>query len=169
METEEQKYLWKRRSDVKIHALTNRIYQQERQRIFEMREGLIKALSLVCGSLAFANIATPNIVLLCGAAVVIGNSLSLVFGFGNKARDAARRSAEWTALDRQIDAAGERSFTEAQLDEWKARCSEIESGEPALHPGLFERSYLRACESIGAVPTAKSSAWNRRRPAILLP
>jgi hypothetical protein len=91
-----------------------------------------------------------------------------VFGWGSKARDAAKRSAEWARLERDIEAAGERSFTEAQLADWVAKCNDLEAGEPAFHPGLWERCYLRACENLGHKPSDPSSKWTRWRPAIVV-
>lgn len=55
-------YLWNRRAAIQLRALMNRIYYQERQRIFEMREGLVKVIAILGGSLAFANIADPVVV-----------------------------------------------------------------------------------------------------------
>jgi hypothetical protein len=68
-------YLWQRRYDVKVCALMNRIYYQERQRIFEW----------------------------CAAFITASSTASLVFGYGNKARDSVKRSAEWAKLERDIE------------------------------------------------------------------
>jgi hypothetical protein len=148
----------------------NRMYYQERQRIFEFREGVGKAVSLIAGSVAFANVTDTEIVRFASAFVAIAGASSLVFGFGSKARDSAKRSAEWAQLERDIESAGERDFVESQLNEWAARCNEIEAGEPAPHPGLLERCYLRACAALGSTPSpSKLSWWQRVRPALLIP
>lgn len=161
MPQEEHDYLWKRRHHIKLRALTNRFYQQERQRIFEFREGAIKAASIIASSVAFANLSSPEIIRYCAAVVAAGSICSLVFGFGAKARDGARRSSEWVLLERDIEAAGERGFTEEQLNLWSARTNEIEAGEPAANQCLLERCYLRACEALGATPEGKSK-WHHR-------
>ncbi len=161
-------YLWDRRQALKLRALTNRLYQQERSRLLELREGLVKAASLIAGSVALSRVVDPQVVSLCVAAIFAGTSASLVFGWGAKSRDAMRRAVEWTSLERDIDAAGERGFTEAQLNTWSARACEIEVGEPAMNPGLHERAYGRACESLGLAPVRAATWWQRHRPALVL-
>jgi hypothetical protein len=170
MEKEEFDYLSNRRSDIRLRALMNRMYYQERQSIFEFRDGAAKAISLISGSIAFANVANPMIVKWAAAAVTITGIASLVFGFGNKARESAKRSAEWALLERDMESTGERDFTEQDLNDWAARCNEIEAGEPAPHPGLLERCYLRACAALGSTPSpSKLSLWQRIRPAMFIP
>ena len=161
-------YLWKRRCNVQQRALTNRIYYQERQRIFEMREGLVKIISLVAGSVAFAKVSEPRLVEWCAVAITGSSVASLVFGFGNKVRDSVKRSSDWALLERDIESAGERNFTEEQVDKWTARCNEIEAGEPAAHKALLERANIRACEAMGSNP-GKVSWWTRYRPVFFIP
>lgn len=147
-------YLHQRRFDVRLRALANRLYQQERQRRFELLEGGVKVLSLVAGSVAFWRVATdPEVVKWAAAVLFVLTAMSLVFGWGNKARDGARRASEWATLERDIEAAGERGFTEQQLAEWFARCNEIEIGEPPQHRILWERCYLRATKTLGGTPS----------------
>lgn len=95
MSDENDKYLWQRRYDIKVRALTNRMYYQERQRIFDQREGFIKAASILAGSFAFAKVTDPKIIQWCAVIITGGSTLSLVFGYGNKARDSAKRSSAW--------------------------------------------------------------------------
>lgn len=145
----------------------NRMYYQERQRIFEFRDGIVKVIALLAGSVAFSRIADPRVVQWCAAIITVSSAASLVFGFGTKARDSAKRSSEWTLLERDIEARGERSFDEDDLSKWAARCNELEAGEPAGHPGLLERCNLRACEVMGSTP-GKLTLWQRYRPAIII-
>ncbi|AQV94781.1 hypothetical protein BJN34_12910 [Cupriavidus necator] len=165
----EYTYLWGRRYDLKVRALMNRMYYQERQRIFEWREGAIKAASIVAGSFAFANVASPEIIKSCAATIAVLTTASLVFGFGNKARDSAKRTTEWIQLERDINAAGERDFTESQLDQWSARANEIESGEPAAHRLLLERCNERAVEALGGKLDRKLNALQRALPIFRIP
>lgn len=160
-------YLWNRRCDIRQRVLANRIYHQERQRIFDLREGVVKVVSILAGSLAFAKVANQEIVQWAAAAIATSSAASLVFGFGGKSRDSAKRSAEWTLIERDIEARGERAFTEEDINKWAAWCNEIEAGEPAAHPGLFERCNDRACEAMGSNP-GKISFWRRHRPAIFI-
>ncbi|WP_143054440.1 hypothetical protein [Massilia timonae] len=149
---EDFEYLWNKRCDVQLRALTNRLYYQERQKIFEWRDGIVKVISILAGSVAFGNVTHALVIQWCAAIVTISSAASLVFGFGNKARDSAKRSAEWALLEKSIEEQGERTFIEADLAKWTARCNEIEAGEPAAHPALFEECYQRACSSLGSKP-----------------
>lgn len=163
----ELEYLWNRRSDIRQRVLANRIYHQERQRIFELREGFVKIISIVASSVTFVKIAHPQWIQWCAAAITGASAASLIFGFGAKARDSAKRSSDWALIERDIEARGERGFDEEDLNKWAARCNEIEAGEPAAHPALFERCNLRACEVMGSKP-GKVSFWRRHRPAIFI-
>jgi hypothetical protein len=165
----EWEYLHKRRFDIRLRCLTNRFYQQDRARVHELREGLVKAASLIAGSVAIAAIGNPDIVRWCAAVVFCGTAASLVFGWGPKARDAGRRAAEWTSLERDIEAAGERRFTEVQVDTWAARCNEIENGEPAPNKVLLERTYRRACQSLGVQAATGGPLGANWRPYVVLP
>lgn len=149
-------YLWSRRSGLKVRVLSNCMYQQDRARVHELREGMAKAASLVAGSVALSRVVPAQWIEWCLALICAVTTLSLVFGWGAKSRDASRRATEWMALDRDIEAAGERAFTEEQLSAWYARAAEIEFGEPAMNPALWERAYLKACEALGATPGEKA-------------
>lgn len=163
-------YLWKRRAAIQLRALMNRIYYQERQRIFEMREGVVKVIAILGGSLAFANIADPALVQWSAAVITASTAASLVFGFGAKARDSAKRNSEWALLERDIELAGQRDFTETDLAKWAARCNEIEAGEPAAHAGLMERCYQRACTALGQTPeqVVVLTFWQRHCPPVVI-
>lgn len=163
----EWKYLHQRHFDVRLRVRMNRIYQQRRQALMELREGLVKAASLVAGSVALANVADESIVKLAALVIFVGTASALVFGWGAKARDAARRTCEWVALERDIDAAGARNFSEAQLDLWTGRCCDIEAAEPEGNAFMLERSYRAACLSLGAAP-ARGGPW-RWVPAFIVP
>lgn len=145
-------YLWTRRQNLKLRALSNRLYQQDRARVHELREGAVKAASLIAGSVALANVVDQTTIQVCVSVIFAGTAASLVFGWGVKARDAARRAAEWTALDADIDEAGERTFTEANLDHWAARCSKLEAGEPSCNQGMWQDAFDRACRTLAMKP-----------------
>lgn len=160
-------YLHSVRHQLKMRVLMNRMYQQERARYMEMREGGVKVASLIAGSVTLAAVAAPDVVRACAAVIFAGTAASLVFGWANKSRDASRRAVEWIALDRDIAAAGERHFTEEQLNIWTARCNEIEAGEPAPNPVLLERCYRAAAAALDTQAGAGGPAtW---RPVFMLP
>lgn len=169
MDNAEWEYLCKRRYEIRVRSLSNRIYQQERCRHFEMREGGFKVASLVAGSAVLANAADPLLVTIAACVIFAGTAASLVFGWSRKARDAASRADQWIALDREIEAAGERGFTEAQLDGWAGRCNAIEAGEPAMHAVLFERAYRLALKALGGSATTEGPIGFRWRPVVMLP
>lgn len=153
------RYLWGRRSAVKHAAQTNRLYQLERQQIMEWRENIIKVCSVFGGTLAFTETASDQVRVWAGAAVVFANLMSLVFGYGAKARDASKRTAEWTLLARDIEAAGERDFTEEQIKEWAARCHTIEVGEPIANKWLLVRCSEMSASSMKAKIDAPPRPW----------
>lgn len=164
----EWKYLHDRRFNVRLHVRMNRLYQQRRQVHFELAENALKVASIVMGSAAMATLASPELLQIFGGGLVILASSSLVFGWGNKARDAGRRAVEWAGLERDIEAAGERTFTEAHLAQWCARCADIEATEPAMATRLLERCYRQACESFGVPPSpgGPRAAW---MPDVVVP
>ena len=131
----------------------------------EFREGLVKVASLIAGSVALARVLDPLVITWCIAVIFAGTAGSLVFGWGAKARDAAKRASEWVALDKDIEAAGERHFTEQQLNEWTARCNEVESSEPAANSLLLDECHRRACNALGS----DAESDNRRFRAWLRP
>lgn len=174
MEQTNHEYQWARRHEVVMRALTNRIYQQERQRKMEFRESAIKVVSLIAGSAAVASLPSafsldPRLPAFAGAVVVVATTCSIVFGFALKAQDAAKRATEWAMLDRDINAVGPQDYTSEQVNGWAARCSEIEAGEPAPNLRLLQRSYERACIAIGAQPSQTEGWFRKRVPAILIP
>lgn len=164
-QAQDREFLWGRRQDLLVKALTNRRYQLERQRIMEWREGAVKVASLVAGSAAIARLADSVLPYLAGA-LILPTAAALVFGWGAKARDAAKRAAEWVALETEIHAAGERDFTEAQLNAWQSHATRIESGEPAQNRAMLEWCYRRACEDLDRRPKAVGTLPNWR---LLLP
>lgn len=163
-------YLWKRRSDVRLRAMVNRLYQQERQARLEQREGLVKVASIVLSSVALSKVADAQFVQIAALIVFVASTMSLVLGWGNKSRDASRRHTEWAGLERDIEAVGERGFTETQVTAWFARANEIEATEPVANKVLLERAYLQACTILGVSPSTegsvKAATW---RPVIALP
>lgn len=167
VEKTEHEYLHGRRFDIRVQVRTNRHYQQSRQAAMEFREGLVKVCSLIAGSVALANVTDPQIIQAAAAVIFAGTAAALVFGWGNKARDAAKRFVDWVALERDIDAAGERTFTEADLDAWQARCTAIESGEPAPNVRLLEACYRKACLSLGSTPTPGGVRFHWLPPVII--
>lgn len=162
------KYLCDRRSNIRQRILANRMYYQERQKIFDLREGMVKVFSILAGSAVFAKTVPVEFTPWIGIAITAASAASLVFGFGKKSRDSEKRSAEWALIERDMELCGERAFEEEDLNKWAARCNEVEAGEPAPNRTLFERCNSRACEAMGS-NTAKLHWWLKYRPIILVP
>jgi len=152
-----------------LRVLMNRMYYMERQRIFEFREGFIKAISIVAGSVALAKVANQDVLQFCAAVITLASTISLVFGYGNKARESVKLSTEWANLEHDIDLIGERDFTEDHINIWQARCNEIESGEPPANIGLLEKCYHRAVTTLGGQTDRKQSFWQRYHLPLLVP
>lgn len=160
-------YLWQRRHDIKMRVVTNRLYQLRRSGLFDLREGIVKALSLVAGSVALSRTVPESAVHWCLVVICIGTSASLVFGWGQKSRDAARRATEWATLEQQIEAVGERGFTEEQLNTWAARANEIETTEPSPNHRLLEQCHDRACMVLGGT-TPENKRWGKNLPPLII-
>lgn len=169
MSDTEFNYLWQRRHELKVRVLMNRMYYQERRRIFEWRECVVKAGSIIAGSVAFSNVMNPDVVKFCAAFIGMASIGSLVFSFGAKARDSAQRSAEWISLERSIDLLGERDFNDRDINQWMARAHEIESGEPAAHQRLLDQCYKRACQTLGVSDEHHVHWFKRYMPIVLVP
>lgn len=168
MAEDEYVYLWGRKYNIIVRALSNRFYYQERQRIFELREGLIKAASILAGSVAFSKVFDPSVNQWAVAFITLASTFALVFGYGNKARDSAKRSTEWAQLERDIERIGQRDFTENDINEWASRANDIEAGEPAVHRVLFELCFERANEALGGNAEIKLKKFERYIPSILM-
>ena len=167
MEEAEWQYLHQQRFNLRLRALMNRLYQQERMRRLELREGMVKVASLLAGSAALARVADPLVVTAAAGVVFVGTAAALVFAWGPRARDAARRASDWAVLEMQIEQVGARDFTEDQLTTWAARCNEIEATEAAPHPVLLDRCYRRAVDALDGEASGRPyPAW---WPVLLLP
>ena len=154
-----------------VRVLANRMYQQERQRRFEFREGLVKAASIIASTVAFTNVTNqnPSIIKWCLFLITAFNIFALVFGYGNKARDSGKRASGWTLLERDIELAGERDFTENQINQWVAQCNEIEAGEPASHQILMELCSKRANVALGGEYDLQLTRFQKLSPIVFIP
>lgn len=134
---------WDKRQGLLLRAIANRMYQQHRQNVFEWLENLVKAFSLIFGTTAFANVSNPSLVKFAAAVIVAASILSLVFTWGAKSRDAAKRRDDWIDLEKDIRAAGEYEFGD-ELAGWDKRAVEIEAGEGKVWEQSFEKAEASA-------------------------
>lgn len=159
-------YLCGRRHELLFKVQMNRRYQLGRQAAMEFREGLVKVCSLIAGSVAFAKVSNPDVVQVMAAIIFCGTAASMVWGWGNKSRDASRRASQWIGLLRDIQAAGERTFTEAQLDAWAAEANEIEMSEPPPNRRLLEQAHHDTEKQFQEKPDGHRKPL---APAVLIP
>lgn len=161
---------------IHVRAYANRLYQQDRWRILERRENVVKAASVVLGTAAFADIKgffgqNSELLAVLLLLFVVVNAVALVFQWGAKSRDAAKRSAEWTLLVREMEKAGAAECGPEHLNLWRSRCAEIESGEPSANEYLKWRAIDRACETLDAEKIVPAGRWKnfvRRLPRAFL-
>jgi hypothetical protein len=151
-----------------VRVYANRMYQQDRWRILERRENAVKAASVILGTAAFAEVKgflgnTSEVIAVLILSFVAVNVVALVFQWGNKARDASKRSSEWTLLERDIQEVGEESATTKDINAWRARCAEIEAGEPSINEHLKWRALQRACEAFDVELERSEGRWERVR------
>lgn len=158
--------LWR---DARVRIHTNIAYQQARWRILERRENIIKVISLLSASTAFYDLKTTvqtgagNEVLIAALAlIVLTNAWALVFQWGAKARDAAKRVASWSNLESQILRIGLVDYTEKDLASWDAQASDLEKDEPAANSYLVaraEREARRLYPTIALSKVGKKQSW----------
>ena len=103
---------------------------------------MIKLLSLIGGSAAVTRIATTDLIIAIGLTIAIANALGLVMAYADRSRKHAELACSFKKLEGEIVAAGERDFTEQDLNQWEAKLREIEVGEP---PELS--TLIRMCQN----------------------
>lgn len=147
-----------------FRVYANRLYQQDRWRILERRENFVKAASVVLGTAAFADVkgffgSQPEFVAGLVLAFVTVNVVSLVFQWGAKARDAAKRSGDWTTLERDMQLIGQAGASDDKLNQWRARCAEIETSEPSTNAHMQWLAQQRAAEALDVELEQPESSW----------
>jgi hypothetical protein len=109
---------------------------------------------LLLGSAALVAVTPGGLIKVFAVLVLLGSVSSLVFQWGTKARDAAKRQDEWTSLEKKIVGVGKFDF-ESQLPEWQACAAEIEAGEDAIKKKWFDSSESEARRILKMNPVAR--------------
>lgn len=130
MDTEPD-YLWGRRHSILYRIELSVLYHRKRERFFDFVDKADKSISVIGGSAAFASLGGPEAIKVFAALVAVSATLSLVFGFGEKARRHADHAARFRELESDVISKGERDFTEADLNTWEAKTRSLEITEPA--------------------------------------
>jgi hypothetical protein len=129
--TEEVKqHLWKRRTDILYRIELSVCYHRKRERFFDSLDKFAKAIAVIGGSAAFANLGGDDWLPWIAATVTITSTLSLVIGFAEKSRRHSELANRFGMLASSVVAKGDRGYVEDNLNEWEARTREIEASEP---------------------------------------
>lgn len=127
----EWKHVWERRNEILYRIELSVCYHRKRERYFDFLDKGAKAVAVIGGSAAFANLGGKHDWLqLSAAAVTITSTLSLVMAFSEKARRHAELASRFSMLASSVVAKGDRNFVESDLNDWASRTREIEAAEP---------------------------------------
>jgi hypothetical protein len=130
MTDDKEQYLWKRRHSIVYRARLSSLYHRRRERFFELCDRWIKAIAVIGGASTMAKVLDQDALVLTGAIITVSSAIGLVFGLSERARRHAELAADFKKLEAAIVAAGETTFTEAQLAEWESQAVMLESKEP---------------------------------------
>lgn len=129
--TEHETHLWEKRHDALYRAELSSLYHRSRERFFDGCDRAAKAVAVIGGSAAFANLGGADVVRIAAGLVAVTSTLALVFSLGDRARRHADLAAKFTQLEADIVAKGETAFTEEDVTRWCAQVRQLETGEPA--------------------------------------
>jgi hypothetical protein len=134
--TEEQTYLWGKRHETLYRVELSLMYHHRRERFFVLLDRTTKALAVIFGSAAFANLGGSEMVRWSAAVITITSTLALVAGLTERAQRHAVLAGDYGRLAASIIGCGERGFTETDLNRWLGQQRSIEVGEPRPLTGL---------------------------------
>jgi hypothetical protein len=126
----EKAYLWNRRHSTVYRMELSSCYHRKRERFFDIADKLTKAIAIVGGSVAFANVANASALAIAGITVALTSTLALVFGFADRAKRHSELARNFHQLEAEIVRRGERDFTEEDLNSWDERVRLLEASEP---------------------------------------
>lgn len=156
--TTDDDYLWNKRWALLYRVELSALYHQKRERFFEAADKGGKAVSILGGSAALGRVATPDALVWIAAAITLTSTLSLVFGFSDKARRHAELVRNFKQVEADLLKKGERDFCEADLTECASRIATLEASEPPALGSLVRicqnelaraRGQAEACKQVG--------------------
>ncbi len=127
----EPDYLWNRRHAALYRIELSALYHQKRERFFDFCDRGAKVVSIVGGSAALYKLGTDEVVAIAAALITVVSALSLVLGFGEKARRHSELARNFKQMQAEMLRVGERDYTEDNLRDWEARTALLEASEPA--------------------------------------
>jgi len=134
----DHEYLWGRRSSLLWRTRLSALYHQKHARFFDIFEKVVKAAGVGGGSAAFALAADKDLVRMIGAIVAAMSALSLVFAFGDRNRKHQELAKDFKNLEAAICEAGERGYSEDDINVWEGKYARIEAAEPAALGALVQ-------------------------------
>jgi hypothetical protein len=123
--------LWKRRHEVIYRVELSTLYHQKRERFFELLDKNTKGVAVIGGSAALARLGGDEALVWIAALVTVSSTLSLVWGFADRARRHSDFANRFCMLASSILAKGHQDLTEELVCEWEGRARELEASEPA--------------------------------------
>jgi hypothetical protein len=127
----ESDYLWGRRHAALYRVELSALYHQKRERFFDFCDRGAKVVSIVGGSAALYKLSDNEVVAIAAAAITVVSALSLVLGFGEKARRHSELARNFKQVQAEMLRIGERDYDEDHLRDWEARIALLEASEPA--------------------------------------
>jgi hypothetical protein len=132
-------YLWGQRWELVHRVWLSSLYHSKRERFFDVCDKCIKAFAAIGGAAAVSQLlSNADAKLWVAAAVSVLSTLSLVFGFSQKARRHSELAKDFKKLWAQIEEAGP-FLTQEQVGKFKAQVLSLESSEPASLYALVKR------------------------------
>lgn len=125
-------HLWEMRHQTLYRSQLSAQYHRRRERFYDWLHRSSLAVALFSGSAAFAAAAHPALVQTAGALVALATLVALVFGFSDKARLHAQLAEQFKRIEAEVYRAGDYDYTEAQINEWRARIAHAEAQEPPM-------------------------------------
>jgi hypothetical protein len=124
-------WTWNEQDTLTYRACVSAAYHGRRERAFNVMERVFQAFTAIAATAAFADITGKgDLARWFALAAAIASILPLVFGFASNAQRHGQLKAGFKSLLASIYAAGA-ELTEEQLGAFKAKVTELESGEPA--------------------------------------
>jgi len=131
---------WQKRWDVLWRVWISHTYHRKRERFFDTWDRIFKAVAVIGGSAALAKLGNvpafkdlggPEALAWIALGITVTSTISLVFGFAEKARRHADLASQFKKMEADIYRAGDSDFSDAEAATWQARVAEIEVAEPA--------------------------------------
>lgn len=161
MKQDDTDYLWDKRHALLYRVELSALYHQKRERFFEASDKLAKAVAILGGSAALAKTVSAEQLTLVAAAITVSSTLSLVFGFSDKARRHAELARSFKQIEADMLRKGERDFTETDLSEWAGRIAALEASEPPSLGNLVRICHNELAQASGQLDKRRKVGFIR--------